>query len=109
MNAHCQPNRSASMTTANEIITPTLVPELKMPVASARSFCGNHIATALIDAGKLAASAAPRRKRTAANPKTVLTRPCAIAMSDHMTSAPARLALTPKRSMNRPMMEGKAA
>ena len=32
---------------------PTFVPELKMPVASARSFFGNHSAVALMAAGKL--------------------------------------------------------
>ncbi len=48
-----------------------------MPVASARSFCGNHIATALMDAGKLAASATPRMNRMMTKPTTVATRPCA--------------------------------
>ena len=33
------------------IVAPILVPELKMPVAKARSFRGNHSATALIAAG----------------------------------------------------------
>ena len=51
---------------------PTFVPELKMPVASARSFLGNHSATALIDAGKLPASPSPSAKRARLKPATVL-------------------------------------
>ena len=83
---------------AHETITPTLVPELKMPVASARSFCGNHIATALMDAGKLAASARPSTKRTIMKPSTVATRPCAAAAIDQRISAPASAFLTPNLS-----------
>jgi len=36
------------------------VPELKIPVANARSLRGNHSATALIAAGKFPASPSPR-------------------------------------------------
>ena len=90
-------------------MTPTLVPELKMPVASARSFCGNHMPTALMEAGKLAASAMPSTKRTMTKPSTVATRPWAAAASDHSTSAPASAFFTPKRSTNTPMSEGNAA
>jgi len=36
-------------------IAPMLAPELKMPVASARSFLGKHSAVVLMDAGKLPA------------------------------------------------------
>src|SRR5436305_13867159 len=43
-------------------IAPTFEPELKMPVARARSFFGNHSATVLIAAGKLPASLNPRLK-----------------------------------------------
>src|SRR6266403_4835691 len=48
------------------IIAPTLVPALKIPVASARSFFGNHSATALMLAGKTAASPKPRATRETA-------------------------------------------
>src|SRR5262245_3866275 len=108
-NDHCQPNLLASNTVTGAAITPTLVPELKMPVASARSFCGNHMATALIEAGKLAASATPRQKRTTTKPMTEATRPCAAAASDQTMSAIARLFLTPNLSMNTPTIEGNAA
>ncbi len=45
-----------------------LVPELKMPVAKARSLLGNHSATVLMEAGKLPASPRPRKKRARAKP-----------------------------------------
>ena len=49
MNAACQPHVTAIHgTSAGAMIAPTFVPELKIPVASARSRFGNHIATALI-------------------------------------------------------------
>ena len=57
MNAQFQPYWSVIHgTIATDTSTPTLVPELKIPVASARSRFGNHSATVLIAAGKLAAS-----------------------------------------------------
>src|SRR5215831_13249821 len=90
-NDHCQPKALANSTVSGAAITPTLVPELKIPVASARSFCGNHIATALIDAGKFTASATPRKNRTTTKPITDATRPCAAAATDQTTSASARL------------------
>ena len=43
-------------------MAPTLVPELKMPVASERSLCGNHSATVLMAAGKLPDSPRPRQE-----------------------------------------------
>ena len=48
-------------------IAPTLAPELKIPVASERSLCGNHSATVLIAAGKLPDSPSPRKKRAKPN------------------------------------------
>src|SRR5882672_3626156 len=53
---------------------PTFVPELKMPVASARSFLGNHSATVLIEAGKAPASPRPRANRASASPMAVPVR-----------------------------------
>src|SRR5260370_38468366 len=44
-------------------MAPTLVPALKMPVARARSFLGNHSATLLMLAGKTPASPEPRGTR----------------------------------------------
>ncbi len=60
-NAHCQPHRSAIHGTSNGVrIAPVLVPALNIPVANARSLCGNHSATALMDPGKIADGDAPR-------------------------------------------------
>src|SRR5512140_2930002 len=44
-------------------IAPALVPELNMPKASARSFFGNHSATALLLAGKTPDSPSPSEER----------------------------------------------
>src|SRR5262249_2525153 len=71
MNAHLHPYAIVIHgTTSGATTAPILVPELKRPVASARSFFGNHSATALIDAGKLPDSPKPRANRAAWNPKT---------------------------------------
>jgi hypothetical protein len=60
-------------------MTPTLLPELKMPVAKARSRLGNHSLTDLTAAGKLPPSDNPSAARIMPNPKTVRTRPCPMA------------------------------
>ena len=95
MNANCQPKRSAIITVMNDTITPTFVPELNSPVASARSRCGNHCPIALIDAGKFPASAAPRKKRATAKPIVPRASAVSIDIVDHATSAMARPAFTP--------------
>ncbi len=65
-NAACHPHVTATTGTASGArIAPTLEPELKSPVAKARSRRGNHSATVLIAAGKLPASPSPSRKRAA--------------------------------------------
>ena len=109
MNANCQPNRSATITVMNDTITPTFVPELNKPVASARSRCGNHWPIALIDAGKFPASAAPRKKRATAKPIVPRASAVSIDIVDHATSAMARPVFTPSVSMTRPAIDGKAA
>ena len=53
-------------------IAPTFAPELKMPVASERSFWGNHSATVFIAAGKFPDSPSPRKKRANPNSSAVL-------------------------------------
>ena len=69
--ASYQPQVSTIIGTSSGVMrAPTFVPALKIPVARARSFLGNHSATVLIDAGKLPASPSPRRKRTTINPTT---------------------------------------
>src|ERR1700683_5151673 len=59
-------------------IAPRLLPALKIPVASARSFLGNHSATAFRLAGNTADSPNPKAKRATRKPVNELARPCAI-------------------------------
>ena len=54
INAHCHPNFSAiNGTVSGAMIAPIFDPELKIPVARALSFLGNHSAVALIAAGSV--------------------------------------------------------
>src|SRR6185369_3258984 len=70
-NASYQPQVSTITGTSSGVTrAPTLVPALKIPVASARSFFGNHSATVLIEAGKFPASPSPNANRTTINPIT---------------------------------------
>ena len=73
MNAACQPYVTVNQgTTAGATTAPIFAPELKIPVASARSFFGNHSAVALIAAGKFPDSLRPRKPRATPKPKTVV-------------------------------------
>src|SRR4051812_19062178 len=65
-------------------IAPTLVPELKMPVAKDLSFFGKYSAVAFIAAGKLPASPNANKARENINPKTDIEKP---AMPAHPRSA----------------------
>ena len=111
-------------TTSGVTSAPMLVPELKMPVARARSFLGNHSATALIEAGKLPASPSPSTSRDSASPAVAPPRnttaggsmervgirshgsqsaaPCITAPMLQTTTASANPRRTPMRSMIRP-------
>ena len=60
-------------------MAPTFVPELNTPVASARSFFGNHSVTVFIAAGKLPDSPKPNSPRAKANPNTEFANACPIA------------------------------
>src|SRR4028119_1898837 len=88
MNAHSQPYVMAIHgTVSGATIAPTFEPELKMPVASARSFFGNHSATVLMAAGKLPASPSPSAKRATPKPTGDRASACPIAAIDHQTMA----------------------
>src|SRR5580704_18360271 len=77
-NAERHPQCTAIQGTVSGVtIAPRLLPALKMPVASARSFCGNHSETAFRLAGNTADSPSPRAKRAARNPWNEVTTPCA--------------------------------
>src|SRR4051812_3082641 len=83
-------------------IAPTLDPALKIPVASARSFAGNHSATVLIDAGKLPDSPSPRANRAALNAVVVRANAADIADRLHSVIDAAKPRRVPTRSMMRP-------
>ena len=71
MNDQYQPQLTAITGTMSGVSTaPILVPELKRPVANARSLLGNHSATTLIAAGKLPASPKPSARRATMKPAT---------------------------------------
>src|SRR5271167_471695 len=74
MKAACQPKR---MVTAAMRIgamkAEALEPELKRPVARARSSEGNHSVVALMAAGKLPDSPRPRKMRAMQKPATLVT------------------------------------
>src|SRR5436309_15971852 len=83
-NAHRHPRLIAIHgTTSGGMIAPMFVPELKIPVASARSAFGNHSATVLIAAGKLLDSPSPSANRAEPEGNALDARPCAIAATLH--------------------------
>ncbi len=104
MNAARHPHVSAIHgTMIGVMIAPTFEPALKMPVANARSRDGNHSATVLIDAGKVARLAeAEREARDAESGAPSARAPCAIADRLQTTIEPANPRRVPKRSMIRP-------
>src|SRR5580698_776212 len=71
--------RATHGTASGARMAPTPAPELKIPVAKARSRGGNHSAVALTAAGKLPLSPSPSRNRATAKPETELTRAWPIA------------------------------
>src|SRR3982751_3610274 len=89
-------------TTGGVTIAPMLVPELKIPVASARSFFGNHSATVLIAAGKLPASPRPKAIRAAPKPTADRAKEWAIAARLQNTIAIENPFRVPRRSIKPP-------
>src|SRR5215470_15710052 len=81
---------------------PTLVPALKIPVANARSFRGNHSATVLMQAGKFPASPSPSAKRAPAKPTTEVTAAWAIAAILQNRTESEKPFLVPNQSITRP-------
>src|ERR1700734_3801554 len=72
--AACQPNLNVTKATSGGAMNAeTLEPELKRPVARARSSEGNHSVVALMAAGKLPDSPRPRRARQIMKPTTLPT------------------------------------
>ncbi len=79
-----------------------LVPALNIPVARARSSCGNHSAIVLMDPGKIADSLTPSAARANENPAAVRANAVPIAATLHATTAAANPRRTPIQSMIRP-------
>src|ERR1700735_1736750 len=80
INASCQPKAPKINGTIIEAIpAPILVPELKIPVAKALSFLGNHSATDLIAAGKFPDSPRPSPDRAMVKPSVERASACATA------------------------------
>src|SRR3984957_20759218 len=74
MKAACQPKRMVTAAMRmGAMKAEALEPELKRPVARARSSEGNHSVTALMAAGKLPDSPRPRTMRAMQNPRTLVT------------------------------------
>src|ERR1700694_2575743 len=88
--------------TSGVTMAPTLVPALKIPVASERSFLGNHSATHLMLAGKTPASPNPSANRAAAKLANEPAAACAIDAKLQNAIATAYPARVPNRSINRP-------
>ena len=85
-----QPNFSAiSGTVSGAMIAPILDPELKIPVANALSFLGNHSAVDLIAAGKLPASVTPRKTLVKLKPAVPVSKACNTAATLHNAVATA--------------------
>ena len=99
-----QPQRSAMIETIGAAaIEPSAVPELKMPMARARSRMGNHSLTARIPPVKLPGSNTPSTNRETENWPAVLAKTCSILVTDHpatKTMSPRRV---PMKSTTRPL------
>lgn len=78
MNAVSHPHSSAiTGTVSGATMAPTFAPELKIPVAKARSFFGKYSAVALIAAGKLPASPSASTQRQTTKAVTLTIEICA--------------------------------
>src|SRR5277367_4489692 len=74
MKAACHPKRRVTAAIRiGAMKAEALEPELKMPMALARSSAGNHSVVALMAAGKLPDSPRPRRARQIMKPTTLPT------------------------------------
>src|SRR5450432_2997280 len=87
-NAHRQPYWSVSHgTRSGARMAPAFDPELKTPVAKARSRFGNHSATVLMAAGKFPAWPSPNRKRAQPKPNADVASPWIMAAMLHHPNA----------------------
>src|SRR5437868_14615531 len=101
--AACHPQRrvTAAMR-VGAMKAEALEPEVKRPVARARSSEGNHSVVALIAAGKLPDSPRPRRARQTMKPTTLETSDVLMEAHPQTSMASAYPVLVPRLSMRRP-------
>src|ERR1035437_7312976 len=101
--AACQPKREVKAAMRiGAIKKEALEPELKIPLASARSSEGNHSVVALMAAGKLPLSPKPRKMRAMQKPITLATREWLSEAKAQTAMAQAYPSLVPSLSMMRP-------
>src|ERR1700677_747322 len=103
MKAACQPKRMVTAAMRmGAMKAEALEPELKRPVARARSSEGNHSVTALMAAGKFPDSPRPSRARAMQKPATLATREVLMEAHPQRRMAMAYPVLVPSLSMMRP-------
>ncbi len=103
MKAACHPQRRVTAAMRmGAMKAEALEPELKRPVARARSSEGNHSVVALMAAGKLPDSPRPRRARQIMKPTTLETREVLMEAHPQRRMARAYPFLVPSLSMMRP-------
>src|ERR1700736_6765001 len=101
--AACHPQRSVTAAMRiGAMKAEALEPELKVPVARARSSEGNHSVVALMAAGKFPDSPRPSMARAMQKPTTEPTRACDIEDSAQTVMAMAYPSFVPSLSMKRP-------
>ena len=83
-------------------MAPKPAPNIKIATAVARSLAGNHCATALLAAGKLAASARPSTTLMVKKDHTPRPSACNTVAALQKTTANSNARLVPNRSINGP-------
>ena len=90
-------------TSGNAITPPIEAPVLKIAIAMARSFCGNHSAITFAAPGQFPASPSPRKNEQAAKLAIPTRNACAIAAMHHTMIDTLNPMRAPKRSYSRPL------
>src|ERR1039458_10661500 len=104
MNAACQPPNAPTIngTSAGAKIAPMFAPVLKMPVATERSFGGNHSVTTRMAVGKFPDSPRPSAKRAVQKPVTERQSECDMAAKLQKTTEQAYALFVPIQLMSGP-------
>ena len=94
---------STPATRGNAITPPIEAPPLKIAIAIARSFCGNHSAITFAAPGQFPASPNPRKNEQTAKLTIPTRNACAIAATHHTTIDTLNPIRAPNRSYSRPL------